>query len=252
MKQFRFAAGETIFAEGDPSDYAYLIWSGDVEILKVTPQGESRLAVLGKDEFLGEMGVIDEQPRSASARAITDVVCSGITQDEFTDMLLHRPDESLSLLRVLFDRLRTMNRQLAKLTEAAPPSNPTQRIVLLPRTPEMEAVLPASGLEVTRLPYRIGRKPASRSSALLVLNELELPDTAGFHVSFNHLLIDYENGQILVRDRGSNTGTQVDGKRIGTGAAEDFAVVEGDNSEVVIGADSSPYRFAVQLREDSS
>ena len=69
MKQFRFAAGETIFAEGDPSDYAYLIWSGDVEILKSTPKGDNRLAILGKDEFLGEMGVIDEQPRSATARA---------------------------------------------------------------------------------------------------------------------------------------------------------------------------------------
>ena len=115
----------------------------------------------------------------------------------------------------------------------------------------MAEILPSSGLEVTRLPFRIGRKPASRSSALLVLNELELPDTAGFHVSFNHLLIDYEDGQVLVRERGSKTGTLVDGQRIGTGGAGEFAVVEGDGSEVVIGADSSPYRFAVLLREDT-
>ncbi len=248
MKQFHFSAGQTIFNEGDPSEYAYLIWSGEVEILKTTQKGPRRLAVLGKENFLGEMGVIDDQPRSATAKALSDVVCSGVTQDEFVDMLLHRPEESLALLRVLFDRLRTMNRRLAQLGDAEAAQPPASRVFLLPGSPEMEDVIPSIGLEVTRFPFRIGRKPVNRGAALLVLNELELPDTAGFQVSFNHLAIESANGEVLVRDLGSKTGTIVGGQEIGTSGHADIAAAEGNQTEVVIGPDSSPYRFLIMLR----
>ena len=73
------------------------------------------LVRLGKGEFFGEMGVIDDLPRSASARAKGAVVCMSVDHDAFMDMLLTSPAESIELLKVLFERLREANRRLALL-----------------------------------------------------------------------------------------------------------------------------------------
>jgi CRP-like cAMP-binding protein len=70
MTERRFAAGETIFREGEPADDAYLIHAGRVEIVKQAPGGPVRLARLGAGEMFGEMGGLDSTPRSATARAL--------------------------------------------------------------------------------------------------------------------------------------------------------------------------------------
>ena len=69
MKRRNFATGEVIFSEGDDSHEAYLILSGRVEVLKAAPGGPLCLAVLGGGDLLGEMGLLEDQPRSATARA---------------------------------------------------------------------------------------------------------------------------------------------------------------------------------------
>lgn len=65
-----FYPGDEIFAEGDVGNWAYLIQSGEVAILKTRPDGsEEKLAVLGPGRVFGEMALIDDQPRMAAARA---------------------------------------------------------------------------------------------------------------------------------------------------------------------------------------
>ncbi len=115
MKQRQFSAGETIFSEGDSSREAYLIHSGRVEILKNSPRGQLCLAVVGAGDVIGEMGLLEELPRSATARAVDPVLTSAIGADEFLRLLLDDPEEALGLLRALFERLRTMNQVLADL-----------------------------------------------------------------------------------------------------------------------------------------
>ncbi len=69
-----FAAGEVIFRQGYPSDNAYIIQSGVVEIYHEHPDGsEEHLADLEAGQMFGEYGVLDDAPRSASARAKTEV-----------------------------------------------------------------------------------------------------------------------------------------------------------------------------------
>ncbi len=122
MKRQSFEAGDLIFQEGERSDAAYFIVSGTVEV--VIGQGKSAsktLAVLGKGDYFGEMGVIDDHPRSATAVAKEPVVCMSIDKDEFMDMLLNRPEESIELLKVLFDRLRTANQRLTQMEQAEAP-----------------------------------------------------------------------------------------------------------------------------------
>ncbi|MBN8532193.1 MAG: cyclic nucleotide-binding domain-containing protein [Alphaproteobacteria bacterium] len=69
-----FKAGEAIFWEGYPSDNAYVIVSGEVEIFQVRDNGENQLAILGPGQMFGEIGVMDDVPRTASARALKDTV----------------------------------------------------------------------------------------------------------------------------------------------------------------------------------
>ncbi|MFO1243422.1 MAG: cyclic nucleotide-binding domain-containing protein [Rickettsiales bacterium] len=70
-----YRAGEIIFNEGDPSDVAFVILHGKVEIFNMLPDGtEKSVTILNEGKFFGEYGVMDSAPRSASARAKTDVL----------------------------------------------------------------------------------------------------------------------------------------------------------------------------------
>lgn len=120
MKRHNFDSGAMIFRQGERSGAAYLIVDGDVEILRQGPDGHDRvLDVLGRGSYFGEMGVIDDQPRSASARARGPVVCVSVEREEFMDMLLRNPQEAIDLLKVLFDRLRRTSAKLARLQQSS-------------------------------------------------------------------------------------------------------------------------------------
>ena len=113
MKRLSYETGDVIFCEGDRSDAAYLIVSGEVEVIQWLRDDQPRtIAVLGMGEYVGEMGAIDDKPRSATAIAKGSVVCMSVGHDEFMDMLLKRPQESIDLLKVLFERLREANTRL--------------------------------------------------------------------------------------------------------------------------------------------
>ena len=119
MKRHDFKDGEVIFRKGDRGDTAYVITQGQVEIVQARRDGESQVvAVLKRGEYFGEMGAIDDKPRSATAVAKGPVTCMSVSRDEFMDMLLHRPQESIDLLKVLFERLRTANEKLARIEGA--------------------------------------------------------------------------------------------------------------------------------------
>ena len=66
-----YKAGEVIFREGEESDAAYLIVSGEVQVMKGYGTEEAKeVAVLRAGEYVGEMGAIDSEPRSASAARV--------------------------------------------------------------------------------------------------------------------------------------------------------------------------------------
>ena len=75
----KYVAGEVIFRIGDESDIAYLIEMGKVEIYHDNDDGtRASLATLNAGHMFGEMGVLDNAPRSASARALTEVVLRAV------------------------------------------------------------------------------------------------------------------------------------------------------------------------------
>ena len=76
-----FKKGETIFQQGSPSNCAYIIGSGSVELIKETKEGEKVIGKLMENEIFGEMGLFDGQPRSTTARALEKSVMHVITRN---------------------------------------------------------------------------------------------------------------------------------------------------------------------------
>ena len=98
--------GEVIFRENDPSNCAYIVGVGAIEICKKTPRGQKVLKVLGDNEIFGEMGLIDGLPRSATARARQDSVVYILTSKNFDTLVHTNPKALLPIMKVLTSRLR--------------------------------------------------------------------------------------------------------------------------------------------------
>jgi putative ABC transport system ATP-binding protein len=86
-----YSAGESVFEQGDPADLVYVIESGEVEVIRVLADGgEELLTRLGPDMYFGELGPFLGFPRSASVRAVTDVVLMAYSPRIFRERVLHK------------------------------------------------------------------------------------------------------------------------------------------------------------------
>lgn len=101
-----FYAGQKIFKEGDSGDRAYLIQEGQVEISK---HGLT-LATLGKGELFGEMALVDDQPRMASAAAVSDVSVVVINRDTFREKLSKADPFIRGLINIFVRNIRNLTR----------------------------------------------------------------------------------------------------------------------------------------------
>ncbi len=108
-ERLMFKPGDIIFEEGDIGDMAYLIINGEVEIFRSSGNRERVLATLDRGEIIGEMSLIDNSPRMASARSLTDLELSTISRDSLQQRLerLEENDRVLRrLIAVLVSRIR--------------------------------------------------------------------------------------------------------------------------------------------------
>ena len=83
MIRKQYPVGETLFAEGEPSDYACRILSGEVDIVKQNERETVSLGTAKAGEFVGELGVIQGSPRSATVRALSPVTVEVVSKEEF-------------------------------------------------------------------------------------------------------------------------------------------------------------------------
>ncbi len=100
-----YKAGETIFAEGNPGEEMFVVRKGTVS-LKISGQ---QIVTAEEDETFGEMALIDGRTRSATAQAVTDCEVVPIDSRRFLFLVHQTPNFALIMLRVLANRLRTMD-----------------------------------------------------------------------------------------------------------------------------------------------
>ncbi|MEN9575843.1 MAG: hypothetical protein RL514_3698 [Verrucomicrobiota bacterium] len=110
-KMRRFRAGETIFRAGDSGDGFYLVESGRVVISAVVGKDSRQLATFAAGEFFGEMALLDEAPRSATATAEVETQAFCIGRPELLLLLEHRPKLALNLIREFSQRVRSLNQK---------------------------------------------------------------------------------------------------------------------------------------------
>jgi CRP/FNR family transcriptional regulator, cyclic AMP receptor protein len=108
--------GAPVMHAGDASDCLYVVLSGRLKVMLGEADGkEMILSILGPGEFFGEMGLIDESPRSASVVAIEPCELLAMTKGAFRKCLVENTEVAMSVLRVVVKRLREADRKVGSL-----------------------------------------------------------------------------------------------------------------------------------------
>jgi CRP/FNR family transcriptional regulator, cyclic AMP receptor protein len=106
----------TIMAGGDATDSLYIVLSGRLKVMMSDSDGkEVILSILGPGEFFGEMGLIDDEPRSASVVTIEPCELLYISKRDFKKCLLENSEMSMAVMRGLVRRLREADRKIGSL-----------------------------------------------------------------------------------------------------------------------------------------
>ena len=118
----RFRPGEEVFREGEPGVGMYIIRSGGVDIFQRGEDGsEQHLAHLETGDFFGELALLDEAPRSATARATESTELWGIFRPDLMDLIQRDPRLGLKIVlplaRLVGERLRRTNELLKRVSE---------------------------------------------------------------------------------------------------------------------------------------
>lgn len=221
--QVQFKAGETIFREGDLGTEMYVVQQGTVEIVKLFLAQDQQLAVLEKGDFFGEMALLEDLPRSATARALSDVRLLSINGATFDQLLRDNSEIAVRMMRKLSRRLRETDRLLQQLSdsslalsipemptlESPPDANPVSSEVLVHSDSGLRFSL-APGPETT-----LGR----RDPVTGIQPDIDLtPIDSQRSTSRRHAKILRHGDEFaVVEEIGTVNGTFVNGTRCATG-----------------------------------
>ena len=100
-------SGDVLFHEGDVADTAYIIESGELEISTQTDGNKVVICSLVDGDIVGEMGIIDDEPRTATATAIQSTRLISVPRNQLTDRISEADDILKLLVKVLLDRYRS-------------------------------------------------------------------------------------------------------------------------------------------------
>lgn len=252
--------GEVVFKEGDVSDNAYIIKTGQIEISKGEGKQKVVLAVLKEGDIFGEMGLIEDKPRSATATALDDAHLKAINHEKFNELFLKDPASLIPFFRAVFERLRTMNGMLLY-------REPTVTAKTIPQEERTTSDMPARGevniritlsgatglakdaldnkiVTIHKFPFRIGRM-SYHAADVLSSNDLYLEDKLPYNVSRNHFSVNLTGDSVYVTDRGSTLGTVVNGTRISGDTSP--VLLDKQKNEIIVGGQQSPFKFEIDV-----
>jgi diguanylate cyclase (GGDEF)-like protein len=111
-----YPAGYVIARQGEPPRFLWVLLSGRVRVVEATTDGQAEMLLgeLGKSEVFGELGILRDQPRSATVIAVERTHCLVLRQADFVNVLGDSVDLANGLLRVLATRLYDADRKLAR------------------------------------------------------------------------------------------------------------------------------------------
>ena len=111
-QQLTFNPGDSLFKQGDSGDALYVIMEGDADVLVDTPGGQITVATMGKNDFVGDIAVLCDVPRTATVTATSQLTTLRITKDLFFQLVCQFPQIAIEIMRGLAHRLDVTTRQL--------------------------------------------------------------------------------------------------------------------------------------------
>jgi CRP-like cAMP-binding protein len=117
-ERLTYAPKQELFHQGDTADAAYILLDGAAQVSVDTPQGPLTVATMGKNDFVGEIGVLCDVPRTATVTATSQLVTLKISKDLFLRMLADFPALALEVIRELAHRLEMTTVQLREARAA--------------------------------------------------------------------------------------------------------------------------------------
>ncbi len=111
-ERVNYEPGQDLFKQGDPGDAAYIILDGEADIIVNTPGGELVVASMKKNDFVGDIAILCDVPRTATVRATKPLSTLVITKDLFFQLVTEFPDMSVAIMRELAQRLHKTTQDL--------------------------------------------------------------------------------------------------------------------------------------------
>ena len=244
-----FKKDEVIIEKDSYGTCAYVIESGRVEVSGLANNKRVVLAILGKEQIFGEMGLVEDKPRSATVTAIENVRLAEISREHFNELFVKNPKAILPITKSLFEKLRNANNLLLSentldITEPSEYVQSDSLFVVLSGSNEVSSDAIGGEMRISSFPFKVGREHELGKNDVLSDNDLYLKDFLPiFNVSRNHFLIDKIEGRFIVLDRGSTLGTIVNGKRI-----DAQIILNKKVNQIIIGSEASPFVFKLEIR----
>ncbi|HZH25828.1 MAG TPA: cyclic nucleotide-binding domain-containing protein [Azospirillaceae bacterium] len=107
-----FNAGDILFRQDEMGNAAYIIMDGEAEVIVNTPNGPLKVATVGRNDFVGEIAILCDVPRTATIRAATQLNTLCISKELFFRLITEFPQMAVEIMRVLAQRLEKTTRQL--------------------------------------------------------------------------------------------------------------------------------------------
>ncbi len=244
-----FEPGQRVLQEGTKGTSAFIVLSGAVQVLKRSGDKEIVVATLGEGQVFGEMGLIEDRPRSATVKAMTELTLQVISREGFNELLQKKPSVLIPIIKSLFERLRQASEMLAERAAAGEAKEKAFEVILEGQTVEARRALGNCKRTISKFPFLVGRDSKDTETDVFYNNDLFLQEKEPYRVSRNHLAIHNERGGIWVIDRGSAFGTIVNGREIGQRIGETRARLDKQENQIIVGPPASKFIFTVRVTE---
>ena len=113
MKKLFKKAGDVVLKEGEESTDAYIILEGEIDVIK----NNKVIATLQENALFGEIGLVDQRPRTATCVAKTRCTLGTVTREHFATLLKNRPKAVIPILKLVAERMRSLLSFVEGVTE---------------------------------------------------------------------------------------------------------------------------------------
>ncbi len=240
-----FKEGTALFKQGDVPAGVFLIKKGYVFLYSGDPSPDSFLADIGPGELLGETSVIFGEPHSMTALCCSDMEGFYVEKKDFVEIARNETPLTRFTIHSMSKRLRRASKQMTRFRKYLVGFDPDRATLVFEAGSRQTAEVMIDHVRINNLPYEVGStkmgdlKANANDHGLF----LRMPEAASFEI--NHCAITKGKNEILVVDKGTVSGTIVNGVRIGhQGASMRHPLRLGDNY-IVLGKPNSSARLVL-------